>query len=177
MPLFPPRVDVLLYDSGEVAAATANFDVTNISGAYTDLVCYLVARGDTNATQTTANVTVNNDSSGNYDTQTEAGSGTTASASESLAGSSMSAISIPGATATASVFSAASIEIPSYSSTTFQKMFQFITHRKFGTSTGNLVTRVAAGWWRSTAAINRITVTPAAGNFAAGSRFRIYGRA
>jgi len=47
--------------------------------------------------------------------------------------------------------------------------------RKIGTTSSNLKILNQALWWRSTAAIMRLDLFPAAGNFVAGSRIRLIG--
>ena len=168
---------VQLYDS-TLGVATASFDVSSISGAYNHLRLHLLIRGDTAAANTRFQMRFNNDTAGNYDWQRMflAAAGPPGG-QESFAATSLEVGDIPAATSTASLFGQGVIDIAAYAQTTAHKLEQFsgTSIEGPGTGTGNMVLWSSGGRWRSTAAINRITIFPAAGNFIAGSRLTIYG--
>jgi hypothetical protein len=65
------------------------------------------------------------------------------------------------------VFGLLIIELSNYGNTSGNKVAYFTTADKRGTASGSLVVRADAGFWRSSAAISRVTVSPSAGNWAA----------
>jgi len=62
------------------------------------------------------------------------------------------------------------IGVPNYGGTTFRKLFVGGSYYFANTGTGNQAVLSFGGAWNNTAAINRITILPSAGNFIAGSR-------
>ena len=162
-----------LYDN-TASGAIASWDVTSIPQTYNNLELVLYARGDGAASNITVSVRFNNDSAANYDNQSIQGNQAATQATGVEAGTSAGVADIPGSTAPATHSGLTLIDIPSYTATTFFKN---------GTSRGGSRCVAASTFlsqdrfiqWRSTAAINRITVLPSSGNFITGSRFSIYG--
>jgi hypothetical protein len=155
----------------------ANIDFTSIPSHYAHLmlVCYL--RGDTAAIFTGVQMRFNGDGGANYDQQHVLGQAAVASAAEAFAGV---WVQIGNATANsggANLFSPLVLTIPHYANSANNKagVSQFAT--KYGTATTNLHVGNLAVFWRSSAAINRITILPAAGNWRSGSRVTLYGLA
>lgn len=171
----PPGAVVQLYDN-IAGGSIASWDVSGISGSYSHLKLVLQARGDTAAAFTDVRIRFNNDSTGTYDHDILQSNG----AASTLSGETFAATSGHGGfvaanTATANVAGQTMWEIANYASTTFQKNYSFHSAFKSGTAATNLDVYLGSGHWRSTAAINRITVFPGAGNFVVGSRLSIYG--
>jgi hypothetical protein len=144
-----------------------------IGAVYNTVVTGSVA-ANTAATATNILMRFNNDSAANYDYQTHSASATTATAVEGLAQTALVIGQMPANNATASVFGQCSSEMAQYAGTTGQKTANSRWSHKTGTGTGNLQVAQVAGFWRSTAAISRITLLPAAGNFAIGTRATLY---
>lgn len=145
-------------------------------GAYRHLKIIGNVRGDTAATAIAINLSFNGDTGTNYDRQIVQGVGATASATENLGiNPNQGIMVVPAASATAGLSGYGEITIPDYRGTTFQKCAFSTTFNKTGTSTGLMTARVVAYAWRSTAAITSITLTCSAGNFAAGTKFTLYG--
>jgi hypothetical protein len=163
-----------LYDS-VLGGSAANFDVSGISQAYNHLVVECTGRSDTASVLLGGSVRLNNDSGANYDFERDAASGGLALAAESFGATSMSALLFPGSTAPAGYSGFNRLFIPDYKSTTFHKVFHAHTIAKWGTAASNMEIDDVGCFWRSTAAINRITIFPSSGNFVAGSRLSIYG--
>lgn len=163
-----------LYDT-TLGAAAASIDVTGIVASYAHLRVLVYARGDTAALSTGILLRINNDSTASYQTQQVYGGATTPSAAEGLAQTSISLGSMPAATAPANWFGASEIVIPHYAGSTNQKAVEASTGYRVGTGTGQGISMRSSGWWSSGGAINRLTLLPAAGNFAAGTRVTIYG--
>lgn len=153
----------------KLAAPAASFDITSINGTYANLVLKLQVRGTTAANSVNANVRFNNDSGANYDYMMEVGRAAGIAIAESLATTAIRA-SVPAAsTAPAAAADAINIAIDNYSGTTFHKQAICLGTGKEAASAGNLFLYSTSGWWRNTAAITRITVLPAAGNWDTGS--------
>jgi len=164
----------MVFDS-TAGGAVASFDTGAIIPAgYAHLRVVLQARGDTAAVGTNLLVRFNNDSGANYDIQYHVGQASAAAAAESFAGTSGYIGSMAAASAPASVSGQAEMIIANYAGTTFQKTYLSQSATKTGTTTGLMFAYHISGFWRSTSAINRITVFPAAGNFVAGHRMTVY---
>lgn len=118
----------------------------------------------------------NGDSGSNYDSELFYNPGaTTIAAFEQLAGTSGIIGFLPAATATANRAAGGTIAIPDYRATTFDKVATATVHAAVGTTTGLIVTRVFGVTWRNVNAITSITLSLGSGNFAAGSKFTLYG--
>lgn len=153
----------------------ANIDMTSISGTYAHLLVVVYARGDTPAPTTGFNMQFNGDTAANYDYQQMVGSAAVIVNSENFASTRISHGAMPANSAGANLFNASVMFIPHYAGTANNKVVISINASKSGTSTGNMLDYTQAGFWRSNAAINRITLFPAAGNFVAGTRVTLYG--
>lgn len=162
----------IIHDEILVSTA-ASFDITSIPATYRDLEFVLTARGNDGAANSMVQMTFNNDTGANYEyQQINAGGGSVSGAGTSGA----SYIRGGYLTTDGSAAGRAShhlIYIPNYAGTTFHKTAQV---------QGGLFYASGAEWdqwvgrWASTSAISRVTLTPAAGSFKAGSRLTVYGR-
>jgi hypothetical protein len=171
---FNTGVPVLLANS-TLVGTTASIDLTGIAQDWAHLLVVAYLRGTTAATFTEIRARFNGDTGNNYDHQQVAGNAASATAGESFAGSSAVVGLIPAANATANVFGPLVIDIPFYSQATNNKAASTQYGWKGGTSTGNLQVASIAAFWRSSAAITQVTLLPAAGSLAAGSRATLYG--
>lgn len=163
---------VQLYDN-TAAGAIANWDVTTGLTGYNHLAISLVGRSDVAATTTALQIRFNNDTGSNYD-YTQASFIPTPGGSAADAATSIVCGSLLGATAPASTPTVMNLHLPNYAATVFFKEVTGTVFSRYGATTSNLAI-VFGGNWRSTAAITRVTVFPAAGNFILGSRLSIYG--
>lgn len=157
------------------AGGVASIDFQAIPQTYDDLLIEMVGRGDTAATAVALVAQFNGDAAANYDGQRLRGFGTTVAASESLGAGSAQVGELTGATADAGSPGAVSIRIPGYARTAFHKTLQSSYSNKRTTTSGNLHMGHHAGFWRSTAAITRVTLAPTAGNLVEGTRAVLYG--
>src|SRR5580765_5276338 len=167
---------VVLSDTLVGVGGLALRTISPISQSYVDLWLYVTARTDSAALGQNLLLRFNNDSSGNYDYQRGDANATSSPASESFAQTSAVVGFLPGTTAgdlTAALVCA--IHVPLYAGTTFQKTARQSGTLKLGTASSNLKIVNQALWWRSTAAITRLDLFPAAGNFVQGSRIRLIG--
>lgn len=147
-----------------LGSAQASVDLTSIPSTYTDLVLVLNGKYASTADASPA-LRFNSDTSSNYSETGLDGNGTSASSFRDSNMTFMPAGSMSADQST-SIFN-----IMNYSNTTTYKTV---------ISRGNTSTyrvRAYAGIWRSTSAINSITILANAGgiNFASGSTFTLYG--
>lgn len=157
-----------------LGAGAASIDFSGIPTTYGHLLIIVQARSDTAATATNLLLRFNNDSGTNYDTQLHSGSAAASTAAELFAGSAMTIGAIAAATAGAGLAGTAVIFVPNYAGTTFNKTANGNYDNKIGTATANMTVGRIAGQWRSTAAINRVTIFATAGNLVTGSRVGVY---
>lgn len=158
-----------------VTVAQASLDFTSINQNFRSLHVVIQARGTTAATTTVLVVRINNDSGSNYDYQSLTGNVSSASSAETFGQTIISLGSMPAASAGASLASHTRVEFANYTGTTFNKTVLSEHANKVGTASGNIVRSDVSGFWRSTAAITRLTFTPGAGNFEVGTVATLYG--
>jgi hypothetical protein len=154
---------------------TASISFSSIPAHYAHLMLVCYARGTVAATGTSLVMRFNADAGANYDRQYVYGLAATAQANEAFAATSMDPFDIPGASAGANLFAGVKILIPHYAGAANNKVVSSRYARKTGTASGNLEIVKTACFWRSSAAINEITLVPLSGNILAGSRFTLYG--
>lgn len=159
-----------------LGGSAANIDITSISATYAHLLIVAYARSDS-ASGVAINhlVQFNGDTAANYDWQKLQGSAAAVSAGEVFASTSLAIGLMPTNPAGANLFSVHMAFIPHYAGTTNNKVCLSINSMKFGVTTGSMAVGLNGGFWRSSAAINRITLLPASGSFVAGTRITIYG--
>jgi hypothetical protein len=138
-------------------------------------VCYL--RSDVATTAVAVSIRINNDSGANYDYQFVVGQGAVATSGETFAATSARIATIPGNNAGANLFHASTITIPHYANSANNKSATAESGLKYGTATTNMGIEAWAAFWRSSAAITRVTVLPSSGNLRSGSRVTLYGLA
>jgi hypothetical protein len=158
-----------------LGVAAASFDLTGLPTSYAHMriECYL--RGDTAATSVPWLVRFNADSGANYDYQGFSGNTASATVAETFARRRSGREPSPAASAPASVFGLLIIELSNYGNTAGNKVAYFTTADKRGTASGSLVVRADAGFWRSSAAISRVTVSAVCGQLGRfGSRASVY---
>jgi len=187
MPLYNPAtaasssggLETVLYDSTLGSAGT--FDVSNISGAYDDLIVRLYCRS-AQSTVDWLNFRFNNDSGNNYDlwSWSSASGGASADTSQAQLGGGSGNPTFcnpPVSDSPAGSIAVVTLTIFGYSQTTFRKVTE---HRVTMSSFDSGDTQryyYGSGEWRSTSAINRVAAYLGSGNnFVTGSRMTIIGR-
>lgn len=158
-----------------LGGSAANIDITSISATYAHLLVVAYTRGDAAAASTGLRLQFNGDTAANYDSQSLTGNAALTIAGEAFGLTVLGAGSIPANTAGANLFSANVLFIPHYAGAANNKVCLALNSLKVGTTTGLLFSIFQHGFWRSNAAINRITFLPTTGNFVAGTRITIYG--
>jgi hypothetical protein len=154
--------------------ADGTIDVQSIPQTFNDLVLVLVVRGTRASTAEFLQLQLNGDAGANYDSSVV--NGNTAPSTSLAAASLQVSTSMPAATATAGLFGGFELTIFGYTSTGWDKTVMGVSANP--TVAGATITiEQASGVWRSTSAVNRVTLfggTTAA--LKAGSVLRIYGR-
>lgn len=161
-----------------LGADAATIDFSSIPATYSHLEIRALLRGATAATDVWVQVTINGDTGANYDNQELQGyiGGTSAAWAESLGDTKMAyMVLMPAASSPSGSAAAAQIEVPDYAGTAFHKTLIGSSVARIDTGSGNLRQIPTGGVWRSTAAIDQITLTPTSGDFLAGSHATLYG--
>ncbi len=157
-----------------LGAGAATIDITGIVNTYAHLLLIVQAKSDTAALSTTLSARFNGDTSLTYHSQRIRGSAAVTSASENLAAN-LAVVGQIGAATASPAIGVASLLIPNYADGTVTKAWLGESFSATNNTTGTLYRDTSGGYWAaSTAAINRITLLPAAGNFAAGARVTLY---
>ncbi len=164
---------MVLLASTVLSGTAANFDLTSISGSYNHLELIAITQSD-QAAGVATHMIFNNDSGANYDYEWVYGEDAVTTAFNGVAANFIYPGATPSATPAPTVAAMFRIVIPCYAATTFHKTCS--CQQTFKGNTGSVLrSSLIAGWWRNTAAITRITLTPAAGLFTAGSSVYLYG--
>jgi len=152
--------------SQTLASAAASVTFSSIPATYTDLV--VIFQGGVASATANLMATVNNDTAANYSSTVLYGNGSTATSGRA---SSVSKMYLSGLAVIDTTLAAnAVVNFMNYANATTYKT---ILAR---TSNATQMTGTSISLWRSTAAINRIDLSPdAAVNFITGSTFSLYG--
>jgi hypothetical protein len=163
----------LLHD--ETLVADGTFDVSSISGDYDELRIVLTGRSAVGATADWARLRLNNDSGNNYDHRLLHEVAQTSSATDAAIGVSSVqwTVELPGTSSTAGWVGSLELWIPEYAGTTFRKIGHWIGGSRF--STNEIRSHSGSFMWNNTAAVDRIQLYSAGGDFLTGTRLRIYG--
>lgn len=153
-----------------LAADTASIDFASIPTTFEELRLVLVSRIDTAATSEDVAMRFNGDTAANYDALHHVDADYRDTGATYINVGTFAAASAP-----ADVADMAVIDIPKYARTVFQKTARSVSGTKQGTSA--TYASHATGWWRSTAAINQVTLLPvtAGKKFKAGTVATLYG--
>ena len=155
-----------------LGSAVGSVTFSSISGAYTDLILIMVAKST--GTYASLKVQVGNgtiDTGTNYSQTNVSGSGSAASSARLTGNAFYDLCRVSGISSDG--FGSYIVNFMNYANTTTFKTFLDRTSLQNGTA-GDGVEAIV-GLWRSAVAINIITLTPGASNFAIGSTFTLYG--
>lgn len=174
-PIAEPLSALTVISRTVLASPAATIDLTSIPATYENLQLHFMGRGDTNAASMVLSLRVNGDTGGNYDRQVTGGNNATTTSASSMGQTSLAVTTVPAATATAGRAGVAIFDFPNYARTVFNKMILYRVGHVSGTGAGNIDTGMDTGNWRSTAAINQLTLIPSAGNFDTGTVVTLLG--
>jgi hypothetical protein len=158
----------------EASPTGSSVDFTSIPSTFRHLVLEFCGRGAAAVTTVFVSVRFNNDSAANYDDHYTGGNDATALNGDDTAQTEGFVFNIPGASAESGRAGIGTLKIPHYANTSFHKTALAHMAAEFD-ATSNFDTISQAITWKSTAAINRITVKTDAGNFVAGTLVSLYG--
>jgi hypothetical protein len=148
-----------LIDSTTLGSAQSSVTFSSIPATYTDLI--LVIKATTISAN--HNLRFNGDTGSNYSYTGLYGDGSSAASFRS------SSNTVIGLTYTSSGAPMSRIQIQDYANTTTYKT---ILNRQDDAANATMTT---VGLWRSTSAINSITIVGSGGNIPSGSTFKLYG--
>jgi hypothetical protein len=158
-----------------LGGAAAQIDFASIPATFAHLMLILYPRGDAAAVSTGLIARFNGDAGANYDWQLMQGQAAVASAAEGIAATGIFSTAVPAASAVGNAFGIYEMLIPHYTNTASFKGFTGRASSKTTNASGGITVQGWSGFWRNVAALNRITLSLASGNFAAGSRATLYG--
>ena len=164
-----------LVANSTLGAPAANFDVQNIAATYAALKLVAAGRGDAAGTFQQFVVRFNNDATAIYDHGKVLFAGAAAAGVATAADTGMNLGEWPDSSATAAKQGQADVTIMHYAGTVFHKVATATWNDIYNETVGNFRGGAAAGTWRNTAAINRITTLLSSGNMITGSRQTLYG--
>jgi len=156
-------------------AVRASILFDRIPQVYSDLSLVVVARSDTAANGTNLQAQFNGDTSAIYNWQRLDALAASTSADEHFSQTSAVLMNIAAANGTAGYPGQALAWFPGYAGAVFNKGFSSMGMVNINNSTQGCQLLTYCGLWRSTAAIQSMLLTPAAGSFIIGSEFRLYG--
>ena len=153
------------------SGSSNNISFSSVPSTYTDLVLVISGRSTVAASTTQAIMVLNGDATGtSYSNTLLKGNGSAASSSRNSNYAQLYFMNdIPGVSATGNYFSVVNVSFQNYSNTTTYKT---IIARNAAPSDS---TDALVGLWRSTAAINSISISAVSGNWVSGSTFTLYG--
>lgn len=171
---------IRIADTTVGVSGASSIDFTSLPSQFSHLMIEFHGRGDTAALFTPLDMRVNNDSAAaNYEATESRVDGVTPIYADVIPGVSgfVRCARPPAASATTSYFGGAVIWIPNYAATVGFKQFMAFARGRSSASNNTGWLYLYAGSWLSTAAINRLTFFPEAGNLIQGSRITVHGLA
>lgn len=173
----PSTIAIEVIGESILTSTAASIVFSSIPATYRHLRLVILgrsSRGD--ATSDYLNIRFNGDTGNNYDDAFLEQTDTTMSSDSNPADSSILAAQLPTDTGPASAAGAATIDIPGYAQTVLHKSLVGHSQITRGTAAGDIRQTIHGGMWRSTAAINSITLFPqAGGTLAIGTIVTLYG--
>lgn len=170
------RLELLLASTLVSGSAVASIDFTSIPAHWTHLRVEIDGRRSAADSNGTVVVRFNGDTGANYNTILLDMLNATVTGSNNIGTSGITCAYMPGSSGSAGRSGGGGFTIPSYADTTFHKNARGVGVSSGTDLAGTQRISVLGGVWRSTAAINRITLSPGDGsNFEVGTRASIYG--
>lgn len=163
-----------LIEEKVLGAPAASFDFTSIPATYRNLKLIVNSRSVTAANTDSIVARCNNDSGNNYDYQRVFAAGASISPSDSFGSNNLFLGLTSGANAGAGLSGCVESLFIDYKGAIFNKTVLSQSSLKYGTSTNNLSISHTSCFWRSSSAINRLTIF-SAGNLDTGSVASLYG--
>jgi hypothetical protein len=153
----------------------ATITLASIPTTFECLLATVYARSSQASTNVELWVRFNGDAGGNYLWQDISAQGTASAVTQGAAANQVRAGFMPGASATANLFGAASLMIPGYARTVGYKAMTSLSAEAHAFTAGSFIHSSVGAHWLNTAAINSMTISPSAGSLVAGTVFTLYG--
>lgn len=167
---------VMLADTTVTGSAAASIDFTSIPAHWTHLKLVAYLRGTSATTLEVVAVQLNGDTAGNYDHIRSLANSAGASIASQRAQTLARVGWMCSGNSPANVFDSLEILIPHYAGTANQKAMQATgTAKQAVAADTDLNVTTGGGWWRSSAAVTRVTLFAGTGNLEIGSRATLYG--
>lgn len=158
-----------------LGSAQANIDFSSISSAYTDLRLVIICQSTTNANSTDYRLDLqfNGNTATNYSSTRLKGTGASALSFADTSGTKGRIGLLPGIGTSlgTGLFNGTVVDIFSYAGSTNKTWLAM----PFGDANGQGNVEAVVGMWRSTSAINQITIIPASGNLNTGTTATLFG--
>ena len=155
------------------SGGSSSISFSSIPSTYQHLQLRFIARSTTVATQSVAYMQFNSDTAANYSYHELTGQGSTAGANGSANVTGPRIAIYPAASSTASMFGAGVIDILDYKDTNKYKTYRSLNGND---QNGSGYVILVSGNWRSTSAINAITIGDnSGGNFVQYTQVALYG--
>jgi hypothetical protein len=168
-----PPADCVKIAETVLAAAAASVSFASIPATYRHLRLVASLRGDAAVATQALHLRFNGDATAVYDIEGLSVNLTSVNGRNETAVTSIYDY-MDGANSVAGYSSPHVIDLPNYAGTTFYKS-ALLAGASMGSAATDKLALFTTGWWRSTAAINAVSLTPNAGNFVTGSVFTLYG--
>ena len=153
-----------------LGSAAASYTFSSIPSTYTDIVLIGSVRSDkTTANSDTITFRLNGDTGTNYSNTILKGTGSAASSNRRSNDAQWYAGEVSSNGDTSNIFTPIIVQFQNYANASTYKTVLFRTNAV------NTDVEASVGLWRSTSAINSITIYPAGGNFVSGSTLTLYG--
>ena len=152
-----------------LATATSTITFSSIPATYTHLQLRIVGG---NSTTFQCNMQFNSDTASNYSSHRLTGTGAATAAAARTSVTSLNILSYGGLYFASSIAAASVVDILDYANTNKYKTTRSLSGWD---ANGSGYIEFESGLWQSTTAINRIDFTMGSGNFAADTKFALYG--
>jgi len=155
-----------------LGSAAANVTFSNIPQNYKHLQIRYIVRSTQAATETGINARLNSDTGSNYAWHYLFGDGASVAAGAGATQTSINLVNVAGNSATASAFAVGVLDVLDYANTNKYKTLRLLQGWD-----GNGAGRVnfSSGLWMNTSPNSTIELYPSSGNWAANSRFSLFG--
>jgi hypothetical protein len=152
-------------------------DFDGVPSGYAAILMTCWARHSSASTGVNVWLRLNDDVGANYDRNYMGADGNVADAGESLAATQGSWAVVPGASSPADHYGGGFMVMPAYDQSDRHKSWYAMTTWKRSLASGGMTCRYDAGFWRSTAAVTKVSAFFSSGTFAGESVVNLYGLA
>lgn len=171
MPTFTQIGSAVTVGSG----GAASIDFTSIPSTYTDLVLKLCGRGTSAQINAEVRMILNGSTATNYSWRQIQGNSSSATSASSSSQAYVRVGYVPDTSATSNTFNNLEIYIPNYAGSTAKSLSSDSVQENNSGAAGEALMQLFAGLWSLTSAVNQVTFSLSAGNFAQHTTAYLYG--